>query len=43
MNGKTLKEEASKATTILQNSKAQLLGASLNGSQVRTKVYEFQQ
>lgn len=43
MNGKTLKEEASKATTILQNSKARLLGASLNGSQVRTKVYEFQQ
>ena len=43
MNGKTLKEEASKATTILQNSKAQLLGASLNGSMVRSKMYEFQQ
>ena len=43
MSGKTLKEEAAKATTILQNSKAQLLGASLNGNQVRSKVYEFQQ
>lgn len=40
-SGQTLKEDARKAVNVLQDSKAELLGASLNGNPIKPKAYQY--